>query len=118
MFLLILGLVQLGVPYVSARRQYSKTQFLREAMRFQITREKIRLEGPSFSTEIAWPLVKAAYETKNAFLIYQTAQTAWILPKRFFWGDSDLVAQCRQLMSQRLVGPQRLRSTSIFASWF
>lgn len=117
-FLLILALVQLGIPYLSAWRQYSKTQFLRDPMRFHITREKIRLEGSNFSSEVTWQFVKAAYETKNAFLIYQTAQMAWILPKRFFWGDSELLAQGRQIIAQSLVEPQRLRSVAILSSWF
>ena len=53
-------------------------------MRFLLTSERVRLEGPNFSGEMTWPFVHSVYETKNAFLIYQTAQVAWILPKRFF----------------------------------
>jgi hypothetical protein len=117
-FLLVFGLIQLGLPCLSGWRQYSKMQVLREAMRFHITGEKIRLEGPNFSSEVMWPLVQAAYETRNAFLIYQSAQMAWILPKRFFWGDSELLAQGRQIISQSLVKPRRLRSVALLSSWF
>src|SRR6516164_1983656 len=82
LFLLVFAFLQFVVPYVSARRLYAKLAYLSEPMRFLLTSERVRLEGTNFSGEMTWPLVHSVYETKNAFLIYQTSQLAWILPKR------------------------------------
>lgn len=105
-FLLLLAFLQFAIPYVSARRQYAKLVHLREPMRFLLTSERVRVEGPNFSGETIWPLVHSVYETKNAFLIYQTAQVAWILPKRLFWAEEQKIEGWRQLAKQCLRNPK------------
>ena len=106
LFLLVFAFLQFVVPYVSARRLYAKLVYLSEPMRFLLTSERVRLEGPNFSGEMTWPLVHSVYETKNAFLIYQTSQLAWILPKRFFWGEEHQIERCRELAKQCLRMPK------------
>jgi hypothetical protein len=115
--LLVLGLVQLVGPYLSAYTQFWKTRFLRGPMRFHITSDNIRLDGAGFSGEVSWTVLNAVYETKNASLIYQTARIVRILPKRFFWDDSALITRFRQLLSSRLGARNSFRSTSFLGSW-
>jgi hypothetical protein len=97
--MLLFALLQLGLPYLCARKQYARLRYLREPMRYQFTNEMIRLEGPSFSGEITWPLVHSVYETRSTFLIYQSPQVAWILPKRFFCGESQEIQRWRQFVT-------------------
>jgi hypothetical protein len=115
---LLLASIQLAIPYVSGRMQYARTKLLREPMRFYITSEKVSLQGASYSSEMTWALVKSVHETRNAFLIYQTSKVAWILPKRFFWGNADLEAHFRQLLSRTLGQRWFPPASFLLHSWF
>jgi hypothetical protein len=115
---LVVALLMFGLPYLSARRQHAKLLYLREPMRYYFTNEGIRLEGPNFSSEIAWKLVQRVYETKRAFLIYQSSQTAWILPKRFFWGEDLAIQGCRQFIVQHLTKPKLFHGPTRLDAWF
>ena len=119
-YLMGLGIVflNLGYPYVGARIQYSRRRYLREPMRFYFTPERVRLEGANFSGEMTWALVHSVCETKAAFLIYQTSQTAWILPKRFFWGEDRRIQECRQFIKQHLTKPTLFRGPMWLGNWF
>jgi len=116
-FLFVFTFLQFGIPYLGARRQYAALRYLREPMRFHFTTERIRLEGPSFSGEASWPLVHSVYETKNAFLIYQSSQAAWILPKRFFWGEDQEIQRWRQFVIQHLTKPGLFRKPELLGAW-
>lgn len=85
----------LGNPYIAAYRQWKAQQFLREPQQFRVDPNVLELEGPNFSGKISWALVHAVYETKTLFLIYQSAQVAWIIPKRFFAAASKQEAWAR-----------------------
>jgi hypothetical protein len=87
-------------------------------MRYHFTSERIRLEGANFFSEINWPLVHGVYETKGAFLIYQSPQAAWILPKRFFWGEEREVERWRQFVIQHLTKPGLFRRPEVLGAWF
>ena len=91
-FGLLWPLLLTALPYWSARRQYAKHVYLREPMRYYFGHDRISLEGPSFNGEIEWKLVDRIYETRSLFLIYHS-QVAWMLPKRFFWGDKTAIKQ-------------------------
>jgi hypothetical protein len=114
--LLCWALLFLGSPVLAARKQYRKQQYLREEMQYDFTNDGVGLQGPSFSTKIAWPLVQSVYETKTGFLIYQSPQSAWILPKRFFpTGDT---AVWKKFVREHLTSPNLLRGSKWLASWF
>jgi len=109
--------LQFFLPYIVARRQISKLPYFREPMRYQFADDRIRLEGASFSSEITWPLVKRVYETKNAFLIYHSAPTAWIIPKRFFWGNDSEIQHWRKFVVGRLAKPRMFHAPEFPATW-
>jgi hypothetical protein len=95
----------LVVPYLGARRQFAKQQYLREPMQFCFTADRVRLEGPHFTSELNWSLVQRIHETKNLLFIYQSPQIAWILPKRFFGGEPGLIEQWKEFVIGRLQHP-------------
>jgi YcxB-like protein len=105
------------VPFVAARQQYAKQQYLREPMRYQFTDEHVRLEGASFSTEVKWSLVQGVYETKSSLFIYQSPQGAWILPKRFFWGDDRTLQLCRNFIVAHLANRKLFHVSEIPGNW-
>jgi YcxB-like protein len=83
-FMLFWALLILSGPYLFARRQYKRQTYLREPMQYLFTNDQVRLKGPSFSCELSWSLVQRVRETQRMFLVYQSPQIAWLLPKRFF----------------------------------
>ncbi|HEV8148312.1 MAG TPA: YcxB family protein [Bryobacteraceae bacterium] len=107
-FLLCWGLVMLAVPYVSATNQFRKQRYLREPIQFSFSETAIRLEGPNFSSQITWQVVQRVRETKSAFLIFQSARAAWILPKRFFANNDD-IEKWRQFAIAHLEKPNQFR---------
>jgi hypothetical protein len=108
-FVLCWGLLLLGLPYLSARYQLRKQRYLREPMRFSFSEAGVRLEAPSFSSEVTWALVQCVRETKSVFLIYTSGQVAWFLPKRFFADASD-VQSWKQFAIAHLQKPTLFRS--------
>lgn len=102
--LLVAVLYLLG-PLFGAKRQFARQRYLREPMRYYFTDERLRLEGPNFSSEITWSLVQGVYETKTLFLIYQSPQLAWILPKRFFGGEQQMIERWKEFLLGRLERP-------------
>jgi hypothetical protein len=74
-------------PLWAARTQQKALRWLREPIRYDFGEERVRLEGASFSAEFDWSLVQGVYETKTLFVVYQSRQAIWIVPKRFFGSD-------------------------------
>jgi len=110
------ALLCLGGPFLAARKQYRKQQYLREEMQYDFTNDGVGLQGPNFSATIAWLLVQSICETKTGFIIYQSPHLAWILPKRFF-PTSDIEGW-KMFVRERLTSPTLLRGPRWPASWF
>ena len=118
-YLIPLGfaLLFLGGPFLEARRQYRKQQYLREPLGYDFTNDGIGLTGPNFSSKIAWTLVRRVYETKTLFLIYQSSQLAWILPKHFFCEESAIEGG-KSFVIGHLTKPSLFHGCGWVASWF
>ena len=104
-------------PFVRARKQYRQLQYLREKMQYHFTSDELGLNGPSFSGNIAWKLVQKVYETKTLFVIYQTPEQAWVLPKRFF-GDQDEITVWKEFVIAHLTNPQLFQPAGWLAARF
>jgi hypothetical protein len=105
-------------PYWNARRQRKLQQYLREPIRYHFTPDRLQLEGPHYSTEITWSLVLRVYETKTTFLIYYEPNTAWILPKRFFWNDERAVQRWREFARENLTRYKRaFHAPGMLSTW-
>src|SRR5262249_49634230 len=96
--------------------QRARTRYLQEPMQFDFTKDMIRLEGPNFSEEVSWKLVRRVYETNRAFFIYHSGHKAWTLPKHFFAGDAD-VSHWRQLAAQYLPKGSSVRRPRLIGRW-
>jgi hypothetical protein len=120
LFLVIfsLGACLLGAsPYWSARKQFSTQKFLQKPMRFTFGLDRVRLEAPDFAGELSWPIVHRVDETNSLFLIYHNPHIAWILPKRFFWGEEQLIQQWRDFAAKQLGKPHRLHRHDVLGKW-
>jgi hypothetical protein len=108
-------LIWLLLPWWGARRQYRKVQSLRERIVYRLTGFGIHAEGENFKGEIAWKVVHAVRETRTMFLIYQTSQLAWAVPKRFLPGDAGVDA-FRDFLASRLLDSGRYSGPGPIAS--
>lgn len=115
LFLLGFGVLLLGQLHWSARRQFAKQRYLREPMRYLTSEERVGLQSPSYSSEVDWAMIQAIYETKSLFLIYTAPQVAWVLPKRFFWGDEQRALAWKQFAMRKLAG--RFHQPGTVAAW-
>lgn len=116
LFLWAIGLALLAIP--SLRVQTLSSELLKEPVKYTFTLEVIRMEGQTFSNEVAWHTVHSAYETLNAFLICTAPETTWIVPKRFFHGDVSVIAGCRRLITQGLGRKRQITKVTMLGSWF
>lgn len=111
---LVWTLLACASPYWSARRQFAKQDHLRQPMRFYFREDRVRQEGPNFSGELSWQIIAGVYETNSLFLIYhQSHQMAWILPKRFFWGDELMIQRWRKFVTGHLSSPRLFHERGI-----
>jgi hypothetical protein len=90
--LAVLLLFWLPLPWWMAWSQQRKLQQLREHVAYHLDTEGFRVEGKNFRMEIGWNLVHAVRETKTLFLLYQSPETAWVIPKRFLASEADVEA--------------------------
>lgn len=81
-FVLLL-LLWLLAPWWGAWRQHRKLQTAQERIAYRLDEFGVHAEGENFRSEIAWKLVHAVRETKTMFVIYQSSQLGWVIPKRF-----------------------------------
>jgi hypothetical protein len=64
------------------RRIYRKSKNLHGTIRAQVTEERMRFQGETFSAEIDWPHFHRFAEDAQSFLIYHSPYVASIIPKR------------------------------------
>jgi len=66
----------------------------------------LHIRGPGMSASIGWSVLRSAVETRRFFLLFQTRDCAYFLPKRAM--DRDLVVQTRAVLAERLPSRARL----------
>jgi hypothetical protein len=113
----IFALLAWAAPYFAARKQFAKIQWLREPMRYRFDDEGPHVAGPSFSGTIVWKVLPGIHETKTLFIVYQTSQAAWIIPKRFFWGDERELTRFRSFAIAHLAEPGKFHSIVFPGKW-
>jgi hypothetical protein len=84
-FLLLAGLLFLiVVPYrinKNSIKNYSSTLSLQEEVKYDLTTDKLRITGESFTSEMTWDKIYKIEELKKFFLIYTSNIVAIIIPK-------------------------------------
>lgn len=84
-FQLLFGLfVVAGIPlsvYFAAKKNFASSPRLQEEIEYEITNEKFKLTGTSFSSDMTWDKTYKIQELKNWFLIYQNRRVANLIPK-------------------------------------
>jgi hypothetical protein len=111
----VLLLIWLLLPGWLALRHYSRLQQLRERTVYRLSDFGVRADGESFKAEIAWQLVYVVRETRTMFIIYHSAQLAWLVPKRFLPSAVDMF---RAHLQYRLSASEKYRAPGLLGSFF
>ena len=67
------------------------------------------IRSPGMSANVSWTLMRSVIETKNFFLLFQTRDCAYFLPKRTM--APELVQAARALMVRHLQERARIQTT-------
>lgn len=87
--------------YFSVKNIFNSNKKIQEVISYTFTDEKIRTEGETFDGDFTWNSVYKVKENKEWFLIYQSAQTMNMIPKKFF--TKDQISGLRDLIRQNKV---------------
>lgn len=87
--------------YFSVKNIFNSNKKIQEVITYTFTDEKIRTEGETFDGDFTWNSVYKVKENKEWFLIYQSAQTMNMIPKKFF--TKDEITELRNLIKKNKV---------------
>ena len=87
-FLLLFGFfISVGQPiilYFTAKKNYMSNSRISETIIYEFDYEIILMYGESFNSRLTWDKIYSVTENKDCVLIWQTQQSANVLPKRDF----------------------------------
>ncbi|MDN4014511.1 YcxB family protein [Chryseobacterium gambrini] len=87
--------------FLRLRFVFSSNKKIQENITYIFTEEKIRTEGETFDAEFAWNTVYKVKENKEWFLIYQSAQTMNMVPKKYF--TKEQITGLRRMITENNV---------------
>jgi hypothetical protein len=88
LFLLWLGVIAV-LPYGAARKQLKTGVSIREPIIYAFSPQGIRYKSAFSSGETSWKAFWRICETRRLFCLYFSANSAWVLPKRFFKDEAE-----------------------------
>ena len=80
----LVGSALVGIPlgiYIRSRFTYDGSKRLQEIIEYDITADKLNVTGGSFAAESDWSNIYKIQELHNWFLLYQTKQAFYMIPK-------------------------------------
>jgi lysylphosphatidylglycerol synthetase-like protein (DUF2156 family) len=103
-YVLILGLVVAGLPYIQQwqlSRVYRHTPTLQQEQTHEFSDEGFRMRNPLANTLVRWDAFLEVFETKEFFLLYISRSMAYFLPKRAIATPEELT-QLRSFLRTHL----------------
>lgn len=82
--------------FLRLRFAFHSNKKIQEIISYTFTPEKIRTEGETFDGDFSWNTVHKVRENKEWFLIYQSAQTMNMIPKKYF--TKNQVSELRNII--------------------
>lgn len=73
--------------YFSLKNVFYSNKQIQETIYYTFTNESISTKGETFDADFTWNTVHKVKENKDWFLIYQSAQTMNMIPKKNFAKD-------------------------------
>ena len=75
--------------YINSKRMYKSNLRLSEPIEYQFEGDYLSTKGESFNAQLSWSKFYKVKKTKNYLILWQSAQSANIIPRRDIW-DSEL----------------------------
>lgn len=107
MLLMVIGF--LVAPYFGAKRQLASNKLLQGTQRYTFSNEGVQVVAPTFNGSQTWEGIREAFETGSNFLLFISTNQLYIIPKRCFQGDEQIVV-LRELLTRHLSSKAKLRS--------
>jgi hypothetical protein len=82
--------------FLRLRFAFHSNKKIQENISYTFTHEKIRTEGETFDGDFSWNTVYKVKENREWFLIYQSAQTMNMIPKKYF--TKNQVSELRSII--------------------
>lgn len=95
-WLLVLFVFIIIRTYFSVKNIFYSNKKIQEVIFYTFTDEKVRTEGETFDADFTWNSIYKVKENKDWFLIYQSAQTMNMVPKKFF--TKDQISELRNVI--------------------
>ena len=85
-FQLLLGLmITFLLPltiYKNYRKSYYSNHLLQENINYEFAKDRLKLSGAAFSSEVEWNKIFKIVELKSGFLIYTSVRSSNLIPKK------------------------------------
>lgn len=82
---IVAGLFLISLPLIAskiaAKRSFSSNKMFQEAVVYEFMGNTIKTTGESFTSELSWSSIHKVKELKDWFLIYQSKQLFYMIPK-------------------------------------
>jgi len=102
LFWLLIMLIFITVrSYFRLKNAFYSNKKIQEEIIYVFDQEKVNTRGETFDGEFTWDFVHKVKENKDWFLIYQSAQTMNMVPKKFF--TKDQISQLRNIIKSNQV---------------
>jgi small-conductance mechanosensitive channel len=101
MWLAIMFLFIVIRSFLRLRFAFNSNKKIQESISYTFNNEKIRTEGETFDGDFTWDSVHKVKENKDWFLIYQSAQTMNMVPKKFF--TKEQISELRNIIKSNNV---------------
>jgi hypothetical protein len=82
--LLFLSAIPL-LTYFGAKRNFKSNKRISETIEYQFGQNELLVKGESFTSQLTWDKIYKVTQTKSWLLIWQSRQTANVIPKRDLW---------------------------------
>jgi len=109
---LLIPLAALGflyaVLYLNTKMLFASKKFLQHPVRYVFTSEGVNAIAPGAPGDISWNAIPKAFELKDDFLIFYTAERMYTIPKRCFAGEEEL-KNFRAVLIQQLGSKAKLQ---------
>ena len=109
---LLIPLAALGflyaVLYLNTKMLFAGKKFLQHPVRYVFSSEGVNAIAVGSPGQTSWNAIPNAFELKDDFLIFYTAERMYTIPKRCFAGDKEL-KQFREMLASHLGSKARLQ---------
>jgi hypothetical protein len=101
------GIFLFASPYLTSKREFEVNAALRQVIHYRFLETHLETISPRRRGKLPWTKVQEVRETGTAFFLYTAGTGAFIMPKREFPGEAEVMSM-RELLIV-ILGPAKCR---------